>query len=193
LLALATLLGGCANFYVDTALKDVPSEQILRPAAPRPVQLVFEFRTNGTANASGTAHLKAQVAELVTGTGLFSEVIDTPVDGDRMLNIVLDNIPVTDNAFGKGFVTGMTFGLAGNTVTDGYLCTLQYFDGRRAPPIVTSVRHAIHATVGAESAPANAVKAASIDEAVRTMARQIVRNALRALSEDPGFRHSARH
>ncbi|HSW05046.1 hypothetical protein [Aquabacterium sp.] len=177
-------LTGCGSFYVDTATKEVPAAQFKKPATARPVQLLFEFQTKGALNARATDHLKAQVSEQVKASGLFSDVQDKAVAGGALLSIVLNNVPLTDNAFGKGFVTGLTFGLAGSQVSDGYVCTAKYLAEGQAEPIVKTARHAIHTTVGAAAAPANAVQAENIEAAVRTMTRDIVSTSLNELSQE---------
>ncbi len=189
LIAASVLVTGCANFYVDTALKDIEQSELRIPAEPRATQLVFEFQTKGTPNAGATAQLKEQVVALVGESQLFSEISETPVSGDGLLSIVINNVPLTEGAYAKGFVTGLTFGAAGTVVSDGYICTVEYQSGAGQKTISTTVRHAIHATIGAKGAPPNAVKAASVDEAIKTMTRQIVRNGLKNLSQDPAFLH----
>jgi hypothetical protein len=188
--ALAALLAttGCANFYVDPGLKDVPPEQMKTVANPQPVQLLFEFQTKGASNPRATEHLKKQVAELTVNSKLFSQVSDAPVANGAILNIVINNVPLTDNAAAKGFATGLTFGLAGNTVTDGYICTVDYLPGNGSPKISKTVRHAIHTTIGAKSAPVNVEKAPSLEAAVTTMVRQIVSNALKDVADDAAFK-----
>lgn len=183
-----TLVTGCASFYVDTATKDVAASEYKLPAQPKPVQVMFEFQTKGTANAAATGMLKDQVLQQIKQSGLFSDVKATPAEGGALLSVALNNIPLTDDAFSKGFVTGLTFGAAGSQVTDGYVCTLSYSDGPAATPVVKTARHAIHTVLGSGSAPANAVKSEGVEAAVRTMTRQIVGNALRDLSADPSFK-----
>ena len=181
-------LTGCASFYVDTATKEVAAEAYKKPVTPRPVQVIFEFQTKGVANARGTQFLGPQVNEQIKGSGLFSELKDTPVEGGALLHIVLNNVPLTDDAFGKGFVTGLTFGLAGSQVSDGYVCTLKYIPQPQVPAISKTTRHAIHTVMGAKEAPANGTKMDSLELAVRTMTRQIVSAALDELSRDPEFK-----
>lgn len=188
LLLLAAALSGCASVYVDTATREVPAEQYAKPAQARPVQLLFEFQTKGVVNARATELLKAQVTEQVGTSGLFLQVTDQPVDGGALLSVTLNNVPLSDDAFTKGFVTGLTFGLVGSQVSDGYVCTVSYLGGGQAAPVVKAVRHAIHTVVGAGAAPANGVKADGIESAVRTMTRQIVSNGLNELSRDAAFR-----
>jgi hypothetical protein len=182
--ATALALTGCGSFYVDTATKDVPVAQYQKPAQPKPVQLMFEFQTKGALNTRATDALKAQIGEHVKTSGLFSEVQDKAVPNGAMLSIVLNNVPVDDNAFGKGFVTGLTFGLAGSQVTDGYICTATYVTPGQVAPVVKTARHAIHTTLGASAAPPNAVKSESLEAAVRTMTRQIISTTLNDLSAE---------
>lgn len=187
LLAFCSLyLAGCASAYVDTATREVPAADIQRPAAPATARLTFEFQTKGAPNARATQLLTEQVRTQVATSGLFQEVRDTPGAGG-WLQVTLNNVPITEDAAQKGFVTGLTFGLAGSAVTDGYICTVSYLPPGGGAAMVASARHAIHTTIGNAAAPAGAVKSASMDDAVRTMVRQVVATALRDLSRDPRF------
>jgi hypothetical protein len=178
------LLTGCASFYVDTATKEVAKADFKKPAQVQPVQMLFEFQTKGVINSKATEMLKAQVVAQVKDSGLFSDVQELPVPGGALLSVSLNNVPLTDNAFGKGFVTGLTLGLAGSTVTDGYVCTMKYSAPGRSEPIVKVERHAIHTTVGAGGTPPHSVKADSAEAAVRAMTRQVVSATLNDISEE---------
>jgi hypothetical protein len=186
-LSLATFLFGCTSIYVDTATKEVPVAEMKQVAQPKPVQLVFEFQSKGAPNPRATEQLKDVVVKEVKETNLFSSVSTDPAPGVAMLNVTLNNVPLTDNIAAKGFVTGLTFGLAGSAVTDGYICTVSYLPPGQTTPIVKTARHAIHATIGNANPPPNAVKSASIREAIDTMTRGILSNALKDLSDDPAF------
>jgi len=119
---------------------------------------------------------------------VFSAVGEAPVDGGALLSITLNNVPLTDNAFSKGFATGLTFGLAGSQVSDGYVCTASYGTGGGAVPIVKMARHAIHTTIGNAAAPGNATKMANADAAVTAMMHEVVSNVLNDVSNDPAFK-----
>ena len=181
-------LTACANFYVDTNTREVDASQFTRREPVHPVQVLFEFQTKGVANANATALLKARVIEQVKASRLFSEVGESPAAGGALLGITLNNVPISDDAFSKGFVTGLTFGLAGSKVSDGYVCTARYSAGVGDSAIVKQARHAIHTTVGATAAPSDGIKAANIDEAVTLMTRQIVSNVLNDLTRDAAFK-----
>lgn len=189
ILLAALLSSGCATHYVDTGLRDLQPEQVKKPQAPKPVQLVFEFQTKGVANARATEYLKKHVTELVSRSGVFSAVSAEPVADGSLMSITLNNVPVTseDDAFSKGFVAGLTFGAAGSVVTDGYICKVTYL-GPNAVAVAKEVKHAIHTAVGSADAPANAVKSESMEHAVLTMTRQIVLNGLNDLASDPEFK-----
>lgn len=187
-LAGAAALTGCASVYVDSNTKEVAAAQFKKPDAPKPVQLVFEFQTKGAPNAAVTKLLKAQVVEQVKGSGLFSQVDEAPVAGGALMSITLNNVPLSDDAFTKGFVTGLTFGLAGSQVSDGYVCTVKFLTPGQPQALTKMARHAIHTTIGASSAPPNGIKAASFEAAARTMTQQVVSTVLNDLSQDAAFK-----
>ena len=184
----ASLFGsGCATPYVDGALRNVSAEQIRRPSRPQDVQLLFTFRTKGTDNIKVTDALKSEVEAAVASSHLFVTQSGAPALSGAILNVVIDNVPLDDSAFAKGFATGLTLGLAGNVVTDGYICTVD-FVSPQGKKVTKTIRHAIHTTIGAKGAPANGVKAKSLEEAAHTMTRQVVTAALKDLAEDPVFK-----
>jgi hypothetical protein len=183
-LAASSLMTGCASMYVDTATKEVPVADMKKPAQLKPTQVSFEFKTRGAPNAAATKMLNDAVIKQVSESGLFAPAAGT---GSAMLTVSLDNIQLGDDATSKAFVTGLTFGLAGTAVTDGYICTLTYLAPGQTTPVVKKATHAIHATIGNASAPAGAGPKVDGTTAVNTMTRDIVSTALRDLSIDPSF------
>lgn len=179
------LLGGCATHYVDGTVKDIPDAQFARPAQPQPVQLVVEFQTNGKPNARAADFVKPMVTERVKASGLFGAISDKPGAG-ATLNVTINNVAMLDEAMRKGFLTGLTLGVAGSTVTDGYECTVSY-SRAGAPPLVKKAKHAIYTSMGSASDVPGGVKVGSIGEAVQIMVRQVVGVALKELSDDPAF------
>ena len=182
-----SLLSGCATHYVDPALKDLTLQETYRANNPKPVQMLFEFQTKGATNAAATKTLLPRVTETVQNSQLFSKIDTAPVEGGAVLNVVVNNVVLTDNAFSKGFMSGLTLGAVGSTVTDGYICTVDYLPGGNAPKITRTARHAIHTAMGSAGVPAGVAKADSIQAAVETMLRQIVSHALNDVAADPSF------
>jgi hypothetical protein len=184
-----------AAAYVDAATTDVKPEDKVVVAHPQPVQLLFQFKTKGAPNGRATKYLMDQVTDTVKASGLFSDVSTAPVANGAVLSIVIDNVVDPGEmsaAAGKGFVTGATFFVAGTTVKDHYLCTVEYVGGPTAAKITRTATHAVYTQMGLiNSPPPNAVKIGGMKEAVLTMTRQIVANPLNAVATDPAFQGAA--
>lgn len=173
------------KFYVDPALPVVAKADLKAPAQPQPAHILFEFRTKGSANATATSQLRGQVVSSVAESGLFSSI--SPNAGDVAageLKIVIDNVPLTDNVAAKGFGTGLTLGLAGSQVTDGYTCQVTYTQG--GTTTTTTVKHALHSTIGNHSGP-EGLTAVPAQDALNQIVQQMVWNALKDLSAKRAF------
>ena len=185
----ALSLSACVSrgYYVDRDTPEVAKSEFSVPAKPQPAYLVYEFQTRGVRNPGATTYTTPKVRERVKASGLFSEILDQPEQGVAMLNITLNNVPVTENPMAKGFISGLTLGSVGALVTDSYVCVARYSaPGTREPVIVTG-NHALHSVIGSTDQPPNGTQMASLDEAVQTMIRQIVDNTLKRLSEQAEF------
>ncbi len=184
---LCLLLTGCLSMksYVDTALPVVSKGELVRPANPQPAQVLFEFRTKGNANAKATDQLRGRVLASIVESQMFGTLNATP-DGDSpaVLKVVIDNVPITDNAAAKGFGTGLTFGLAGSIVTDGYVCEATY--QRAGKTTSTTVKHALHTTIGNHSG-VKGVPAMQTQDALNQVIDQLVLNALKNLDAQSAF------
>lgn len=188
LAAAIPVLGGCAAFYVDGHAPEVAASQFKKPAAPADVQLIWEFQTKGAPNARATAHLRQRVLDQIAASGLFTKVSESPVPGGALLSLTIDNVPLSDDAASKGFVAGLTFGLAGQTVGDGYDGTLRYSSGRDgAKPVQATGKQVIYTSIGNAGPPAGAQKMDNVEAAVTTMLRQMISRLLDALSKEPRF------
>jgi hypothetical protein len=187
-LFLTISLSGCVSHYVDNATPEIPVDQFTTPQLVKPVQLLFEFQTNGVVNAFATKLLKDYVADQIKLSGLFSEVGFSAVEGGNILSVILNNVSVDgEDAFAKGFAAGFTFGLASSQVTDGYICTAKYISNSQPEAINIEARHAIHTMVGAGEEPINSTKANNVDEAVSLMLKQILSHVLNDLSNNEKF------
>ena len=179
----STMLSGCltTKMYVDPALPVVTKAELPAISDPQPAALLFEFRTKGNPNARATKEVRPMVISALQESGLFSTLTDTTNDpAGAQLKIVIDNIPLTDNAAAKGFGTGLTFGLAGSMVTDGYVATATYTANGKTTE--TTVKHAIHTTVGNHGGP-DGLEAVPMQTAVSTIVNQMVLTALKNLAE----------
>ena len=189
-LVAAAAMTGCVSMkpYVSDNLKEVPASEFVKPNPSHPVQLLFNFQTKGVDNARVTAALKARVADQVAASHVFDSVSDAPVAGGALLIVTVNNVPLDDHEFAKGFATGLTLGLAGTLAGDGYIATARYTPPAPASLIAREVRHSIYTTIGNHAPPPNAVAAATMDEAATTMLHQAVSNLLNDVSHDPSFK-----
>ena len=183
-LALGLLLSGCisATSYVDPALPPVSLAEVTPPANPRPVQLLFEFRTRGSPNFTATDLVRPRVIAALSESRCFSSVTVTPQQGARLLSISIDNIVLTDDLEAKAFGTGLTFGLAGTMVTDGYVMEAS-LGGPGEAPANRTYRHALHTAIGNAPAPPG-LAPMTPQEAVNRIIDQLVLSMLRDMARD---------
>lgn len=186
-------LSGCLSMtsYVDPTLGELKPADKVQVTDKRPVQFIFAFQTNGAANSNGTNLLSKSATEYVTASGLFSEVSSKPVPGGAILSVTINNVPEA-NAAGQGFTTGLTFGLAGSTVSDFYVGSAKYTPGPGQPTASAEKKHTMVSTIGATVPPAGLKPAKSIDEAVNTITRQLFEHLLNDIAKDPAFKGAAR-
>ena len=187
-IAAISALSACGSFYVDDSIHDLTAAERAPVAAPKPVQLIFDFQTKGVSNTRARDLVSAQATTAVKDSGLFSTVgPDAQPDG-AVVQVTINNVPLDDNAFAKGFMVGFTFGLVGTTVGDGYICTVDYLGGPNEARITKMERDAIYTSLGATaSTPVHATKMKGLDEALHLMVHKCVGNALNDLARDPGF------
>jgi hypothetical protein len=187
-IAVVSMLAACGTFYVDNNVHDLAPAERVAVAQPRPVQLLFDFQTKGVSNSRARDLVKDKVTQAVQDSGLFSTVSPEPQANGALLQVTINNVPLSDDAFMKGFAVGFTFGIVGTTVGDGYIVTADYIGGPNDAKISKSLRDAIYTSLGATApTPDHATKTKSLDEALNLMVHKSVGNALNELARDPGF------
>jgi hypothetical protein len=190
---MAVLVAACvaapanaAKFYVSNQLGPVKAEERVAVAAPQPVQLVFDFQTDGVTNAKAVKEAKPIAVKYLEGTKLFSGVSETPAPNGALLVVRFNNI-VDHSAAGKGFKTGLTFGLAGTAVTDNYDVTFELSPATGQPALKSSLKHALTMTMGKKSDPTYGTEYAKAKEAVDVLIGQAVEHGMYALAAQNGF------
>ncbi len=179
-------LSGClsVNSFVDKGQPTLTRNDFPAPAHAKPVQLLFEFRQKGAPNARGTTEVRPMITTVATESGLFATVSQTPVEGGGVLTVRIDNVPLTDNIEAKGFGTGLTLGMVGSIVTDGYVCSATYVaDGKTTQ---ADLKHAIYSTIG-NHAPPPGLTAMTPKDAANLAMSQIMWNLLKQLSDKHAF------
>lgn len=181
-LGMAVLPAQAAKFYVDRALGEVNPADKAAVAEPKPVQLIFEFRSKGVPNAKATKFVKTTVSDAVKASGAFSTISETPVDGGALLIITIDNIP-EEGAAGKGFAVGLTFGLTGTKVSDYYVTTAEFTAAAGVTPVKAEVRHALHTTLGKKESDEYGISVKKGEEAIKMVMRQSVDHAVNTVAK----------
>jgi len=178
-------LSGCLvpKMYVDQTLPLASKADLAATSAPlQPIQFVYEFQTRGSANARATENTRERALGAVKDSGLFSAVSGEPQANQRRLTVVINNVPITQDAASKGFGVGLTFGLAGTVVTDGYDCkAVLTIPG--AEPVTLQYKHAVHTSIGNTAPPPGLTPEPSIQDAVTKLINQLMWSILRDLSK----------
>jgi hypothetical protein len=156
IMSLSLLATGCMSLkqYVDPTLPKVTVADLKQPETRQSVQVFFEYQTKGATNAKATEEVRPMLLSTLKKSNLFSDVVMAPATADRKLFVTINNVPVTKNAAGKGFATGLTLGLSGTMVTDGFQMDAAY-DVPGQAEVKHSYQHALHSTIGNADGPAN--------------------------------------
>jgi hypothetical protein len=186
-LLLPIALSACISpkSFVDPALGEIKTSDFAKPAKQESVQLLVEFQTKGSPNARATEMLRPKVLEQVSQSGLFNQVSYEPAASKRTLSFVINNVALTDSVAAKGFGVGLTFGLVGTMVSDGYVCKVILTEPGK-PQIAREVKHALHTTIGNKEGPPGLSAMAPVD-AANIVIRQMIAASLKQVSDDPGF------
>lgn len=184
LVSASVLLSGCLapTMYVDRTLPPASKADAPAKANPQPVQFLYEFQTRGTANARATEGTRERVLGVVKDSGLFSAISTEPQVNQRRLTVVINNFLVTEDAASKGFGVGLTLGLAGTTVTDGYDCKAT-LTVPGAEPVALQYKHALHTTIGNTSPPPGLTPEPSAQDAITKLLNQLMWSIMRDLSK----------
>jgi hypothetical protein len=165
-----------AKWYYDNALGEVGSDEKVEPAQPAPVQLLFEFQTNGKPNARATKVVKPWAVEDLKGTGAFTEVVDAPAANGAVLSIKFNDVvdpeelkKLKKQAFGAGFSFGL---FSGVVAVDHYVVTFEYIPSSGSAPITTEVNHAVYMKYGKTDVEIPGTEVKKADQAIKTVVRQ---------------------
>lgn len=153
LLIVGLALPGCVTSYVMPLLPRVTPSDVLAVRDPRPVVLVVEFQTNGSPRSIASKSVRKKVSGILTTAKVFSAITSERAESTDELKIVLNNVGDLGEAAGKGALTGLTFGISGSTVTDGYVMTATFTRVGRSP-VEKTYRHALLSTIGNAPGPA---------------------------------------
>ena len=168
--------------YVDPKFRDADYLSIKAPDSPRPVVVTAIFQTNGKPKKQLHTLVRKKVTKVLAATRIFTEAANAQTNQAGRLEITVNNVGDIGGAVGKGVGTGLTFGLAGSAVVDGYEMTAIYTPVGGSP-VTKTYKHAIHSTVGLHSAP-KGMEPVPIADAFDQVVEDMLLNFLRDLQKD---------
>jgi hypothetical protein len=152
LVILSIACTGClaTKSYLDPQFRSADYLSIKPTAQLQPVHVKVAFQTNGKTKKQLESDVLKRTTRVLAATRVFTEPAkESPVQAGQ-LEITLNNVGNLGGAIGKGILTGLTYGLVGAHVVDGYemKCTYSPPSGE---PVTRSYKHAIHTTIGLHS------------------------------------------
>ena len=179
LAACLAALSGCisTHSYVDPQYRHASYSDLRRPNPPYVLAVKVEFERNGEARPAVDPEIRADIERSLRASG-----VALPYDGTQPatgeISFVLNNLANVAGGAAKSFGTGMTYGLVGSHLTDGYEMHVRLTQG----DVVTerSYQHAIVTTVGHASGP-KGVTPVNLGTAVNQVIDDLVLNSLKDL------------
>jgi hypothetical protein len=168
--------------YVDPALPPASKADVTAAPSPQPVQFVYEFQTKGLPNARVTESTRERALEVAKGAGLFSLVSNEPQANGRRLTVVINNFPQTDDAASKGLGVGLTFGLFGTVLTDGY-DTRAALAVPGAETVTLQYKHTLYTAIGNVAPPQGLTPEPSIPDAINKLIDQLMWSVMSDVSK----------
>ncbi len=140
----AIVLSGCLQCYVDPTVTKSSYTDVVLIEKPITVNLESKFSFNGKHQEQTTPILHEKILKAFEKTGVI-EISRVPTD--YSLTVSVNDTGDMGAAFGKGFLTGLTFGLIGCSVDDNYAITISYKSGDDEA-ISKNYQHRLSSTIG---------------------------------------------
>jgi hypothetical protein len=182
-LLITVLLTGCLTQkrYIDPTLPKIDVASLKQPAVTQPVQLFFEFQTNGANNIKATEYVRPMVLDTLKKSKLFSNVVVAPATAPRKLYVTINNLGNMEDAKARGFTTGLTLGMSGTMVTDGYQLTASDVMAGK-DEVKHSYKQAMYTTIGNADGPSG-LKEVPKEDSVRLVMESLTLNLLNDMSK----------
>ena len=181
-------LNGCssqrfyASYYIDPKPPRASHGDLVAPATPQPVYLVFDMYSAEGAFPEATRKIGPKVFNVLASSRLFSSVSKVGSENMARIQISMRETAVLSGQETKSLPPGLTSGLAGSRGAITYSFTAHY-----QPPgkdVVKKVYpHAVHIVEGTSPALGDALPMTA-SHAVDVMVEQVVLNFLRDLQKE---------
>lgn len=176
-----TSLSACLSTktYPDPQYRKASIASMGTFSAPVKVRLEVVFQRNGKNMPQVIKTLRPMAEKHLTNSGAFILVTDSTAP---VLRFTLNNVANLDDAMKKGFVTGLTFGGKGSTVTDYYEAKIELMaaDGKQTK----NYKHALVTTIGNADAPVQGVAPLKTMDAFNVVVQDIIMNFVQDMKTD---------
>ncbi len=168
-------LAGCMSpkSFVDPTYPKVSYDVVKKRPTSLRLKLIVEFQRDGEHFPKVDSTLRDNAERVLRASGVIAPVSD---EGEGTIKIVVNNI-VEKGAAAKGFGTGLTFGLAGTTVTDAYEMTISITANGKTIER-TAIKHALHTAIGNTTIP-DVIETMPTNIAFNRVLEQLILRALR--------------
>lgn len=165
--------------YPDPQYRKASSASMGSFSAPVKVRLEVVFQRNGKDVSKVVKTVRPLVEKHLTSSGAFVLVTDSTAP---VLRFTLNNVANLDEAMKKGFVTGLTFGGKGSTVTDYYEAKIELAgsEGKQTK----NYKHALITTIGNADAPLPGVAPLKTMDAFNVVVQDIIMNFVQDMKTD---------
>jgi hypothetical protein len=178
----AVILGlvGCASpkSFVDPSFPKVGYGELKKQSSPLHLKLNVEFQRNGEHMSKVDKTLQTNAETVLNKTGL---VIPSADGTDGEIKVVVNNIADLAKARALGFRTGLTFGLAGTTVTDAYEMSIT-ITAKGKTISRSGIKHELHTAIGKTTLPAD-LEIMTPDAAFEKVFEQMLLRALQDMQK----------
>ncbi len=181
-------LAGCmsqrfyASYYIDPKPPRTSYSDLVAPATPKAVYLVFDMYSAEGSFPEATRKIGPKIFNVLKDSGLFSSVSKVGSENIARIQISMRETAVLSGHETKSLPPGLTSGLAGSRGAIAYTFTTHY-----QPPGMDVVKkvypHAVHIVEGTNPVLGDA-SPMTASHAVDVMVEQVVLNFLRDLQKE---------
>lgn len=179
ILVLSMGLSACTHSYTSPDFQKYRVSDLKVPSQSFAARMEVEFFRNGQPLPAVIPQVKREVTQTLRRT----RVIELSDNAEHTFKISANNVADLGDAVRKGFGTGLTFGLAGNTVQDHYEVSCSYLD-RNKVLHTENYQHAIVTTVGNASPPTGMLVHPNLNAAFSSVMDDVVINCLGDLQKN---------
>lgn len=168
-----------AKTYPDPQYKKVDLASIGTFTAPTNVSLEIHFQRNGKPMEKVVKQVRPLVEKHLLSTHAYAFVTDTAAP---VLRVTLNNVADLDEARKKGFLTGLTFGGKGSTITDYYEAKIELV--KTDETLTREYKHALVTTIGRAPPPFEGVASMKPMVAFDVVVQDIMLNFVQDMKTD---------